>query len=269
MGNMRIEGIVKKMKLSPTKPVGYEWVTDQGRIQLNSLLGKKIRLKFEGEIFCIHCNRKTKNSFQQGHCYPCSIKLASCDICMVRPEKCHFEKGTCREPEWGLKECFQNHYVYLANSSGIKVGITREHQIPTRWLDQGAIQALPIVKVKNRLHSGLIETRLSGFIADKTQWQRLLKQEAEKVDFTIQRDLVLKSLSDFKEFEFDILPMEEKEFQYPVLSYPEKIKSLNFDKLNLIEGVLTGLKGQYLILDTGVLNVRQAQGYKIIFEEIT
>jgi hypothetical protein len=66
----------------------------------------------------------------------------------MKPETCHYHLGTCREPDWAQNHCFRPHIVYLANSSGVKVGITRKTQIPTRWLDQGASQALPIFEVQ-------------------------------------------------------------------------------------------------------------------------
>lgn len=56
--------------------------------------------------------------------------------------RCHYDAGTCREPSWGEQFCMTDHIVYLSNSSGVKVGITRATQLPTRWIDQGARQGI-------------------------------------------------------------------------------------------------------------------------------
>ena len=132
------------MTVTHTDPVGYGLnFVDQDDFPLNPYIGQRLTLKWHGEIKCQHCGRASKKSFSQGYCYPCSQRLAQCDLCVMSPERCHYDKGTCREPAWGEEFCMQSHIVYLANSSGIKVGITRPSQLPTRWLDQGAVQALP------------------------------------------------------------------------------------------------------------------------------
>ena len=168
--------------------VHYDLLLDQQQIPLAPLIGKKLTIEYLGDIHCCHCGRKSKKSFGQGYCYPCFSKLAQCDSCMMSPEKCHFHLGTCREPEWAQKVCFNDHIVYLANSSGIKVGITRATQVPVRWLDQGATQALPIARVATRRQSGLIEDCLRQDIADKTNWRAMLKGNADPVDLEAERD---------------------------------------------------------------------------------
>jgi len=254
------------------KPVRYQLRLDDERLPISEHLGKPVRLEYSGDIHCSNCGRKTKKSFQQGYCYPCSRKLARCDICIVRPEKCHYDAGTCREPEWGEAHCLRPHIVYLANSSGIKVGITREEQVPTRWIDQGASQALPIFRVATRLISGLIETTLAAHVSDKTNWQRMLKGVPEALDLPAARDDLLATCAD----EIDALrerfgdesitaltDVAVQAIDYPVLEYPTKVKSLNFDKTPVVEGVLQGIKGQYLILDSGVINVRKFTSYRV------
>jgi len=238
---------------------------------MNEHIGETIKLSYQDEINCISCGRKTKKSFAQGHCYPCFRSLASCDMCIMKPETCHFTAGTCREPEWGEINCFIPHYVYLANSSGIKVGITRGTQVPTRWMDQGAAQALPVFQVASRLQSGLLEVVLKEHVSDRTDWRKMLKGDAEPRDLKLIRDELLEEC--LVEIENvtkehgadDIVAIDEKvvEIKYPITEYPEKIKSLNFDKQADIEGRLMGIKGQYLILDSGVLNIRKFTGYNI------
>jgi hypothetical protein len=271
-------GSLKKMhvrlELDKSKPVQYELPIGEQLVALNSLIGKPIKLIYTGKIFCIHCNRSVKKSFNQGYCYPCFISLAQCDMCIMKPETCHYAAGTCREPSWGEKFCFQPHMVYLANSSGIKVGITRQTQIPTRWIDQGAVQALPIFKVQSRYISGLVEIAIAKHVSDKTSWQQMLKNKAEPVDLAAKRDELIDvckvELAEISqrfgqgaiEFLADELPVE---LHFPVDSYPVKVKSFNLDKDAEVSGVLHGIKGQYLMLDTGVINIRKFAGYEVAF----
>lgn len=274
------EGHLRKMQVTlpdrlpstTVPPVEYQLPLDDQRYPLNDLLGKVIRLQYTGTIHCINCSRRSKKSFSQGYCYPCFTKLAQCDICIVSPEKCHYDQGTCREPEWGEQHCMVDHIVYLANSSGIKVGITRESQLPTRWIDQGAVQALPIFRVKTRQQSGLVEDILRQYVADKTNWRTMLKGEIAPVDLPAMRDSLYercgKSLSELEErFGLQafqrIENVEPVDIEYPVLEYPTKVVSHNMDKNPLVEGTLMGIKGQYLILDNGVINIRKYTAYHV------
>ena len=250
----------------------YALPLGEDRLDLNPVLGKPIKLTYTNQIFCTHCGRKTNKSFDQGYCYPCFRKLAQCDTCIVKPEKCHFDEGTCREPDWAQNFCFQGHTVYLSNSSGIKVGITRNDQVPTRWIDQGAVQALPVFQVKNRFHSGLVEITLGKYVSDKTRWQAMLKNQVDELDMMAERDKLLAQCA----LELDalrdqlgadsVVPVDATEsvnIEYPVLEYPTKVVSLSFDKNPVVEGTLLGIKGQYLILDSGVINIRKFTGYEV------
>ena len=241
-------------------------------IDLNPLIGQRLRLEYGGEIHCTHCGRKTRKSFNQGYCYPCFSKLAQCDSCIVSPEKCHYHEGTCREPEWGERFCMTGHIVYLANSSGVKVGITRVSQIPTRWIDQGAVQALPVMRVSTRRQSGLVEDILRQHVADKTNWRAMLKNDVVEVDLAVKRDELfelckaeLAALTD--RFGLGaiqpVLDAEVVNIGYPVLEYPTKVTSFNFDKTPVVEGKLMGIKGQYLMFDTGVINIRKFTAYNV------
>ena len=173
--NSAARGIARKMTTRLSAPVNYSLPLGDTQVPLNPLLGTHVRLQYSGQINCVHCGRNTAKSFNQGYCYPCFMKLAQCDSCIIHPEKCHFEQGTCREPEWGEQFCMQDHIVYLANSSGVKVGITRATQIPTRWIDQGAVQALAIMRVRSRLQSGTLEMLFKQHVDDKTNWRDMLK----------------------------------------------------------------------------------------------
>jgi hypothetical protein len=266
------KGNLKKLTGTLQDPITYELPLGDDAIPLNPQLGNRLSLTFTGDINCTACGRKTKKSYSQGYCFPCSQNLAQCDICIVRPERCHFDQGTCREPEWAQSHCMQPHFVYLANTSGLKVGITRATQIPTRWIDQGAFQALPIFKVDSRYQSGLLETVLAAHINDKTNWRKMLKGDVAEIDLFEQRDELFNRCNEeistlIRQFgESAITFLREREqvaLNYPVLEHPEKIASLNLDKTAQITGTLLGIKGQYLILDTGVLNIRKFTGYHV------
>jgi len=249
-------------------PIGSE------KISLNPFIGKRISISFADEITCINCGRKTKKSFAQGHCFPCMRSLARCDTCIVKPELCHHHEGTCREPDWAETNCFTDHFVYLSNTSGLKIGITRGSQLPTRWVDQGAVAALPIYRVKTRRIAGLLEHPAASLIADKTNWRTMLKGNIEPIDIQARwqelKPELDKIATDIRaEFGEDaIITLEEQiqEFNYPVLQYLEKISSHNLDKAKQAAGQLLGIKGQYLILDTGVLNIRKYTGYTLSFD---
>lgn len=267
----RVHGNLRKMITTADTPVTYCLPIGATELPLNDLLGQTLRLEYSGEIACIACGQRTKKSFNQGYCYRCFTTLAQCDMCIVKPELCHFAKGTCREPEWALSHCMQPHYVYLANSSGLKVGITRASQVPTRWMDQGASQALLCLRVPSRYHAGLLEVALKRFVTDRTDWRKMLTSDPDPHDLIAQRDELLGRCEDTlsqlnagEESPVTHLPEEEsRTFAYPILQYPKKVSSFNLDKTGLIEGQLLGIKGQYLILDRGVLNIRKFAGYHV------
>lgn len=269
-------GHLEKMQatLDSEGNVDYMLPMDTQRIPMNALIGETIHLEYMGDIHCVHCGRRSKKSFSQGYCYPCFTRLPQCDTCIMSPEKCHFHHGTCRDPEWGEKYCFTDHFVYLSNTSGVKVGITRGTQLPTRWIDQGATQGLPIFRVQTRYQAGLIENCLREHIGDRTHWQKMLKGNSDPVDLPALRDeLMVKSEEGLVllEQEYGLRALQrlfnEKitDIQFPITQFPEKVKSFNFDKNPLVEGLLLGIKGQYLIMDTGVINVRKFTAYNVTF----
>jgi len=243
-----------------------------GELSLNPLLGSHFKLKFSGAINCVACNRSIKKSFNNGYCYPCLQTLAECDLCIVKPELCHFDKGTCRDNEFAARHCNIDHSIYLSLTSGIKVGITRSHQEVSRWIDQGASQAIRLMKVARRKDAGLIEVKLAKELPDKTDWRKMLRNQCEEIDLvTMKREVETRLPAIITELspECSYLaacnqePSSITHIKYPVLAYPEKIKSHNLDKDPIVEGVLTGIKGQYLILDTGVMNMRKFAGYEV------
>lgn len=274
----KMTGQLHKMAGTISEPIKYNFVLKQdgavidGLVPVNEYLGQHLNLTFTGKINCISCNRTITKTFQQGYCFPCAKRLAACDMCLLKPQNCHFHLGTCREPEWGLQHCFTPHIVYLANSSGLKVGITRETQIPTRWIDQGAIQALPILRTQSRYQAGLLEVAIAKLVSDKTDWRKMLRDGNDKIDMLAKRDEIFYEIATtiqaiaakFKFGDIEILTAEAVyEFNYPVLQYPDKISSFDLDKIPQINDMLQGIKGQYLLFKSGVINLRKYTGYEI------
>ncbi len=270
--SIQITGTLAKMRSSLSEgTVQYRLPVGDEEINLNPLIGKTLTLTHTGNIFCCSCGKKTQKSYSQGHCFVCMKKLASCDMCIMKPETCHFAEGTCREPQWGEENCFVDHYVYLSNTSSMKVGITRHTQIPTRWIDQGATQGLPIAKVKNRLISGLVEIELAKLIADKTNWRTLLKgngdplplKEAALELLPQVETAIAKIQAEHGDDSVKLLDEHILDIAFPVNEFPTKIVSHNFDKNPEVTGVLNGIKGQYLLFDTGVINIRKFGSYEV------
>ncbi|MDD9157812.1 DUF2797 domain-containing protein [Aliivibrio sp. S4TY2] len=270
--SIQITGTIAKMRASLLDgAVQYRLPVGDEEVELNALIGQTLTLTHTGNIFCCSCGKKTKKSYSQGHCFVCMKKLASCDMCIMKPETCHFAEGTCREPQWGEANCFVEHYVYLSNTSSLKVGITRHTQIPTRWIDQGATQGLPIAKVKNRLISGLVEIELAKLIADKTNWRTLLKgnneplalKEAALELLPKVEEAIAKIQTEHGADSVELLDENILDIAFPVNEFPTKIVSHNFDKNPEVTGVLNGIKGQYLLFDTGVINIRKFGSYEV------
>ena len=261
---MQIEGNIIKMRAELGDPVQYYLSFSNEEVHMNELIGKNLKFEFEGQINDIVTGELTKKSYGQGYSYKSFITLAQCDMCIVKPETCHFAEGTCREPDWAEKHCFIPHIIYLANTSKPKIGITRETQIPTRWIDQGAFEALPILKVNDRKTSGEFEVEIAKSIADKTNWRDMLKGVKKEVDLEELREDLFEEFADVLDtFDVEEIESDVVQINYPVEEYPEKIISIGFDKMPVIEDKLIGIRGQYLILENAVLNILKHNGYHI------
>jgi len=262
-----IKGNIRKLKTTLEDIVKYELPLSDELVHLNPLIGKSISLTHSGNIFCIDTGKKIKKAYGQGYSWDSFITLPECDQCIVKPELCHYAKGTCRDSSWGEKHCMQPHVIYLSLTSDLKIGITRRTQVPTRWIDQGAIRAIKLCEVKDRLTSGLIESEIAKSMSDKTNWRKMLKNEYPEIDLLEAKNEILKKFDTlFKKYEIIVLDDEITNINFPVENYPEKVSSFNFDKNPVIEGVLKGIKGQYLIFEKGVINMRKFQGYEISIE---
>lgn len=261
---MELQIQLHKMFSELSSPVKYYLKHEGKSLCVNDWLNKAIEITYQHKINCLHCNKTTKKSFFQGFCYPCFISLPQTDVSVVNPELCQAHEGISRDMEWAKKNCLIDHHVYLSLTSGLKVGVTRDTQIPTRWIDQGAEFAIKLAKTPYRQLAGLIEVELKQYVADKTSWQRMLKGGfANNVDLVEEKERLIEYLPE--ELQHYINDDDEiTEINFPVLAYPAKVKSINLDKTDSYNGILTGIKGQYLIFDDGnVFNVRKHGGYNV------
>ena len=215
-------GNLKKLKVRLDTPVSYSLPVGDELVPLNALIGASVTLEYTGKINCVACGRKTSKSFNQGYCYPCFQKLAQCDSCIIAPEKCHYDAGTCREPFWANDYCMQDHIVYFANSSGLKVGITRASQVPTRWIDQGAVQALAVVRVRTRQQSGFVEAMFRQHVNDRTNWQAMLKGQTDEIDLLAEKARLVDECST------EIAELQEK-FGFHAVSVLTGIEPVNIE----------------------------------------
>jgi hypothetical protein len=260
---MTYEGVLTKMQTEFSTPIQYYLVFENSFLSVNQLLDKTVTLNFIG-YQCLSCGKK-KKIFRQGFCYDCFMSNPAAGDWIMKPElsTAHLDIED-RDLDYEKRVQLQPHIVYLALSSEIKVGVTRNTQVPTRWIDQGAVQAIPIVEVPNRYLAGITEVALKEYYADKTNWQKMLKNEVPDVDLVAER-LKLESLLPSEVLPY-FNPNKEDLYQllFPVIDYPKKVTSLNLDKTPNYTGVLKGIKGQYLLFEDGtVFNVRTYEGYVV------
>lgn len=263
---MECTGNLRKMKSEDSTPVEYHLPVGTESIGMNALIGSRISLEYLGKIHCVKCGRETPKSFAQGYCYPCFATAPETEECVLRPELCRAHEGIARDMQFAQGHCLIEHVVYLANTSGLKVGVTRHSQVPTRWIDQGAIESLEFARTPNRYTAGLLEVALKEHISDKTNWRKMLTGTGDQMLDLVSEKQRLKVLVPESLVRYLNSVEIVQKLVYPVKAYPEKIKSLNFDKESLVEGILTGIKGQYLMFDgSRVINIRKFGGYLIRF----
>mgnify|MGYP000205608077 CR=1 FL=1 len=260
---MIYEGVLTKMQTELGNPIQYYLVFENSFLNLNQLLDKELEISFQG-YQCLHCGKK-KKIFRQGYCYDCYMSSASVGDWIMKPElsTAHLDIED-RDLDYERKVQLQPHIVYLALSSEVKVGVTRGTQVPTRWIDQGAVQAIPILELPNRYLAGITEVALKNNYADKTNWQKMLKNEVPQLDLIQERLKAGNFLPDEVRYYYAENNSHLYEFHYPVLTYPKKVTSLSLDKTPLFQGKLSGIKGQYLLFQDGtVFNVRTFEGYVV------
>jgi len=257
---------LKKMQAQLNDVVQYHLVDEHTSINVNELVGQKISLQFNGKVQCMNCQRFPKKLFAQGFCYDCFVNAPQAADWIIHPERSQAHLGIeDRDLEYEKMVQLKPHFVYLAVASALKVGVTRGTQIPTRWIDQGASFAIKVAETPHRQLAGEIEVALKSYFTDKTNWRKMLKNEVADFDLEEEKwkieDLLPNDLSQYMTEDDEVV-----EINYPVLEFPEKVKSVGFDKQPLIEGTLKGIKGQYFLLDDNrVLNIRKHEGYYVDF----
>ncbi|MFB0911393.1 MAG: DUF2797 domain-containing protein [Flavobacterium sp.] len=260
---MQYEGVLTKMQTELGNPIQYYLVFEDSFLNVNQLLDKNLEISFVG-YQCLNCKKK-KKIFRQGFCYDCFYSSAAVGDWIMKPELSTAHLGIQdRDLKYEEKVQLQPHIVYLALSSEVKVGVTRKTQVPTRWIDQGAIEAVSIVEVPNRYLAGITEVALKNYYADKTNWRKMLTNSIEPVDLLAER-LKLEKLipSEVQEY-FFLNKNDLYEMHYPVMHYPTKVKSLSLEKTPNFTGRLAGIKGQYLLFEDGtVFNIRSSEGYVV------
>ena len=259
---MQYEGVLQKMQTEFGSPIQYYMIFENDFLNVNQVLNKTVTINFI-KFQCLNCGQDDP-IYRQGFCRKCFFEIPSAGDWIMRPElsTAHLDKED-RDLAYEKKVQLQPHVVYLANSSNIKVGVTRKSQVPTRWIDQGAHEAIEIVEVPNRYLAGITEVALKDHVGDKTNWRTMLKNEIEDKDLIEWRNK-LKQYIPEEALPYFIESNKETHLEFPVLQYPKKVKSLNLDKTPSFTGVLSGIKGQYLLFsDDTVFNVRGSEGYYV------
>lgn len=263
---MQYEGVLNKMQTEWNTPIEYYLVFKNNFINLNQILDRKFKMEFVG-YECLNCGQP-KKIFRQGFCYDCFMSSPAVGDWIMRPELSTAHLGIeDRDLTYESQVQLQPHIVYLAVASDVKVGVTRKTQVPTRWIDQGASQAIEIVEVPNRYLAGITEVALKDLFTDKTNWRKMLQNEILETNLQELRDSLKEKLPQDVQPYFEQTNSDIFNLEYPVLQFPVKLKSLNLDKTPLYEGILKGVKGQYLLFEDGtVFNVRTYEGYVVNIE---
>lgn len=254
--------ILGKLNTEYSSPVEYALKHASETVNVNALIGKDIEIRNKDKIICNWCGKTTRKSFAQGYCYNCFVSCPETEPCVLRPELCRVQWGDARDLKWATEKHLKPHYVYLSFTSNFKVGITRKTQIPTRWIDQGAIAAIALLETPNRHVAGVIEDYMKQYFSDRTRWNDMLRMPQSDVDFT-------KSIALF----MDNLPVEFNQYiidnpRQLTISYPYEgdmdFKAVNLDKDKSVKGTLVGIKGQYLLFKNGAaINIRKYSGYVV------
>lgn len=243
---------------------------DDQAIPLLDFIGRTIRWRPTGRLVCVGCQSVVSKFYQPGYCFRCTQKLPETDLCLVKPERCHFDQGSCRNATWGTAHCRIPHWVYLANSAGVKVGITRHYRAPQRWMEQGATAACPFIQTTERKWAGIVEVLLKRWFKDTTSWRKLIQNESHFVDLPSTWDHHREAIWAALEAAhpdcpyFSAFPTSPEQalvyYQYPVLEAPHPTPCTD---LELLEGVFRGYRGYYLFIGDRALNLRKALGHEV------
>lgn len=273
---MKGEGNIRKLKvaLSDGGKVTYtlntaDVLTPLEGVKLDSWIGKPIQIESTGKIHCTVSGKSIRKTYGDGMSFDAFQSSPLAVESIIRPELSRIHEGIAlRDAEWEEAHHNQPHVVYLSLTSGIKVGVTRETNVPYRWIDQGASGAVVLARTPYRQLAGLIEVAMKSHFMDKTNWRKML------VAGNPDPASVVADLTAAKDEAYEVCPPDYEDFlddddtvtllEYPGVSFPEKVQSLNLTKEPNIEGTLEAIKGQYFILDGGrVFNVRRHSGHQV------
>lgn len=259
---MTFRGQLLKMSTQLAEPIQYYLNLSNDLLHINALIGKTIRIKHIG-YQCVNCGSDEK-LFRMGFCKKCFFESPYASESIIRPELSRAHLGE-EERDLEVEKEIQlvPHIVYLAYTGDVKVGVTRAHQVPTRWIDQGATFALPIAKTNNRYEAGVIEVALKQYLPDKTNYKKMLEDDFEgEIDLATFRNEIEQYFPEELK-QFYTLDGEIQKLDFPYQK-PEKVSVFTLEKQPEFEGVLCGIKGQYLAFEGGqMMNVRSHEGYVI------
>ncbi len=259
---------VRKMILSVSQPAVRAWMP-LGRhlVDVNALIGKPLRLSWPGMAECQSCGGIFSELHAQGFCKKCFFDSPLAGASIVRPElsTAHLGKAD-RDLEFERAYQLQPHTVYLADSGGIKVGVTRTRQQVTRWLDQGATRAKVLAITENRYEAGLIEVALKAHFSDKTDWRKMLAGLSFDAEFSAAVDRALGAIpAELQRFAVTD-GLEHRAHWSLAPGFSAKSVKLS-QPGDVLEGVLAGQRGQYLgFADGRALNVRSHEGLFLSLE---
>lgn len=266
---MLLTGDLRELEPTFGVPISYSLrlVSANGPRSIPIAVGDTVVFRPTGVLRCVACGRSVNKLYQNGYCFPCVQTLAECDLCIVKPHQCHFHLGTCRDEAFAAEQCMVPHYVYIAWSSGFKVGITRKGRQFKRWMDQGAMEAAVIAEVPDRKTAGDLEVHIAQSMADKTNWRKMLADEEgpDRPLVEVAREVQSSVAETYRPYlVVDVRPER--------LAYPRQpgftitLTSLAFTSDKPVGGVIRGIKGQYLMFDDGVLNVKRWAGHEVVVE---
>ncbi|MFB6340768.1 DUF2797 domain-containing protein [Saccharicrinis sp. FJH62] len=257
------EYILKKLDAQMGNPVSYSIGAAATLVRLNDLIGSEVEIVYKNKIVCSWCGKQTNKSFGQGYCYNCFVSCPETEECILRPELCKIQWGEARDLQWAADHHLQPHYVYLSFTSNFKVGVTRKTQVPTRWIDQGALAAMAVLEVPNRHIAGVVEDYMKQFFSDRTKWNEMLSIIYSDIYFSESYTMFLEQLPE----EFNQYIIKDPQIQaitYPYQIVPNGLRNINLEKENTVKGTLAGIKGQYVVFKDGkAINIRKYTGYLV------
>ena len=255
-------GVLKKMITEFSDPIRYFLDLESDFIEMNQCIDHQISIKYNGQE-CLNCN-KERSIFRMGYCKKCFFESPATGDWIIRPELSNAHKGIeDRDLEYEKKMQIQPHIVYLSLTSQLKIGVTRKNQLYTRWIDQGAYEAIKLLELPNRYLAGVAEVHFKKIFSDRTYSNKMLQNNFENIDWDIERERALNYLpSNYKKYIVE--EIKTTRFNFPVLKIPTKVRRLKLEKENIYKGLLKGIKGQYLIFeDNTVFGVRAHEGTKV------